>query len=185
MNIIPAFWCGHACSFDWMRQPIDPWRYRTTRGGERTFMPKPDVWRDYVRRVAEHYKDDIQYWELDDEAELSWDPQLFAHLLNATLDGLAKVKGKKIKLGYSGVPAFQEEVFRYVDPDRIDFLGSSSFHDEYWQSKYVKRMQDQYQKRWVCTGVGGRPPELSKSRMTRVAASPSMTGMETSISTSA
>ncbi len=161
MNIIPAFWCGHACSFDWMRQPIDPWRYRTTRGGERTFMPKPDVWRDYVRRVAEHYKDDIQYWELDDEAELSWDPQLFAHLLNATLDGLAKVKGKKIKLGYSGVPAFQEEVFRYVDPDRIDFLGSSSFHDEYWQSKYVKRMQDQYQKRWVCTGVGGRPPMKS------------------------
>jgi hypothetical protein len=161
MNIIPAFWCGHANSFKWMRQPIDPWRYRTTRGGGKSFMPKLDVWCDYVRRVAEHYQGGIQYWELDDEAELAWDPQLFAQILNATLEGLAKVKGKKINIGYSAVPAFQEEVFRYIDPDRIDFLGSSSFHDEYWQSKYVKRMQDQYQKRWVCTGVGGRPPMRS------------------------
>lgn len=158
MNIIPALFSVHAGSFDWMRQPVDPWRQRTTRGGARPFMPKLDVWRDYVFRVADHYKNDIQYWEVDDEAELAWDPALFAYILNATLEGLAKVKGKKIHIGYSGVPAFQEEVFRYIDPDRIDFLGSSSFHDEYWQSRYVKRMQDQYRKRWVCTGVGGRPP---------------------------
>jgi len=158
MNVIPALLAGHTSSFGWMRRPVDPWRYRTTRGGVRPYVPKLDVWRDYVWRVVDHYKDEIQYWEVEDEAELAWEPALFAPILNATLEGVAKVKGKKINVGYSGVPAYQEEVFRYIDPDRIDFLGSSSFHDEYWQSRYVKRMQDQYRKRWVCTGVGGRPP---------------------------
>ncbi len=156
MDAVTCFWPHRIPEF--MKSKAKT-KYRTIRGGH-TFSPDLKQWKDYVGRVASHYKDMIGYWCVDDEAELSWAPEQFAPVVNTTIAAINE-KAPNVKVGLSGTPEFTEEILKMVDVNEVDFFGGSTFDFHHWESKRVKRICERYNKRWVCYGVGQRPPTNS------------------------
>ena len=156
MDAITCFW-PHRIP-DFMVDKQAP-KFRVTRGGH-SFSPDIPQWKDYVSKVTSHYKSAITNWCVDDEAELSWSPEQFARVVNATIQAVNE-NGSGVKIGLSGTPEFTEELLKHVDVNSIAFFGGSTFDIHHWESKRVKRICDRYGKRWICYGVGQRPPTSS------------------------
>lgn len=156
MSAVTCFWPHRIPPF--MKSEANQ-NFRTVRGGH-TFSPELKQWKDYVGRVASHYKDMIGYWCVDDEAELSWAPEQFAPVVNATIEAV-KEQAPNVKVGLSGTPEFTEELLKMVDVKEVDFFGGSTFDFPHWESKRVKHLCERYNKTWVCYGVGQRPPTHS------------------------
>ncbi len=153
MDLVTCFWPHRVPEF--MSQTPPP-RHRVTRGGYAA-MPELGQWRDYVERVAQHYRDTIRRWCIDDEAENSWPPDQYAEVVNATIEALGK-RVPDVEVGLSGTPEFTEELLRHVDVEGIDFFGGSTLDYEYWEGRRVRRLRERYGKDWVCYGVGARAP---------------------------
>jgi len=157
MNLLPCFWPHRIPVF--MQEPLEqPGLYRTVRGAPMQFRPKIDLWKEYVGTIASHYQKTIKHWCIDDEAECSWTPDYYAAVVSATCDGVHE-RVPEIKVGLSAAPEFTEELFRYVSPEKIDFLGGSFFDYYYHEAQYLRRLKERYGKAVVSFGVGGRPPE--------------------------
>lgn len=153
-GVIPCLWPGRIPDF--MAEGISG-RYRATRGALRGSRPKIDIWRDYVTRVARQYKDTVHSWCIDDEAELSWDPAVYAEVVEATADAVhAAAPGVKVAL--SATPEFTEELLHYVPVGKIDLFGGSTFDFSYWEAHKVRSMKKRFNKPWICYGVGNRVP---------------------------
>jgi len=154
MDTIACFWAQRLPKF--MMKPADR-VYRSVRGNLKREMPDLDQWRDYCGKVAAHYQPWIKHWLPDDEAECSWDPAMFAQVVNATINGV-RANAPGVKVGLSAVPEFLEELLKHVDPARVDFFGGSLLDYQYWEARYVRRLGEQHNKPWYCYGVGSRPP---------------------------
>ncbi|HPP12202.1 MAG TPA: hypothetical protein PKW42_05650, partial [bacterium] len=157
MNLLPCFWPHRIPPF--LQEKLDdPGRYRTVRGRDQQYRPRLDLWSDYVSTVASHYRKVVQHWCVDDEAECSWTPDYYAPVVAATADAVHKAV-PEAKVGLSATPEFTEELFRYVSPEKIDFLGGSFFDYYYHEAKYLNQLKQRYRKPVISFGVGGRPPE--------------------------
>ncbi len=156
MQLHPGFWPDNGVP-DFLSQPITRPQRPTKNQGTRKTMPKLDLWKEYVATVAEHYKKDVRDWNIDDEVEVHWDPAIYADLVNATLDSL-RTRVPEVRAGTSCTPEYTEELLRYVDASKLGFFASSAFDFQYWQSRYTKRLKDQYGKEWISYGVGARAP---------------------------
>ena len=63
---------------------------------KKTWDPKKkrrylQVWREYVRRVVEHYKDDIRHWEITNEPYFWCTPEQYAEILSAASKAIRSV----------------------------------------------------------------------------------------------
>jgi hypothetical protein len=152
MDVIPCFWPGRIPEF-MAEKPSKP--CRPSRGAYRTNVPKPDLWQDYVGKVAAHYEPAIKRWCVDDEAECSWDPVSHAELVRLTAEAVRK-SAPGVKIGISAIPDFTEEMLCHISPDSLDFFGGSTFDHYYWECRKVRRLRERYNKPWVCYGVGNR-----------------------------
>jgi len=152
MDVEPCFWPGRIPEFMTAKNPK---RFRPVRGSYRKCVPDLEKWRDYVTKVADHYRPHITQWCIDDEAECSWDPAQYASVVRTTVDAVHEnVPG--VKVGLSAVPEFTEELLCHVPADKIDFFGASTFDFSYWGARRVKRLRERYGKEWHCYGVGSR-----------------------------
>jgi len=152
MDVIPCFWPSRIPEF--MRQ-TQVSGFRPSRGGYRSFIPKPDVWQDYVAKVAGHYRQHIKNWCVDDESENAWDPRQHAEIVRLTSEA-AKRAAPDVKIGVSAIADFTEEMLQHIPPETIDFFGGSTFDHYYWDGRKVRRLRERYGKPWVCYGVGNR-----------------------------
>jgi hypothetical protein len=155
VGLIPALWPHRVPAF--MLQ-TDPKPSRVTRGGRPTPLLKLDLWTEHVRQVVGHYRDTVKFWCVDDETECSWSAEPLAELIGATTDAARKV-APDVKIGVSATPEFTEEVLRHVDVSKLDFFGGSTFDFHHWTGARVRRLCERYDRKWVCYGVGSRPPE--------------------------
>lgn len=152
MDVIPCFWPGRIPEF---MQQAQASGFRPSRGGYRSFIPEPDLWQDYVGKVAGHYREHIKSWCVDDESENAWDPRQHAEIVRLTSAAVRKA-APGVKIGVSAIADFTEEMLQHIPADTVDFFGGSTFDNYYWDGRKVRRMRERYGKPWVCYGVGNR-----------------------------
>jgi len=151
----PGFWCGRLPAY--MRQDAPP-GYRPARNeGMKKFVPNAAVFNEHAVKVAGHYKGRIGGWNIDDEVSLHWDPALFSKVVNSILDSMDKAH-PNVGLDFSATPEYTEEMLRSVKAERLAAFSGSNFDFQYWQSRYCKRLKDQYSKPYISYGVGARAP---------------------------
>jgi hypothetical protein len=156
MKTLPCLWPTRLPP--WMIDPVAMRRDRrdVVRLSEGTFptYPRLDAWRDYCQALAEHYKDTIRVWCIEDETEMYYSAHDFAPIVRATALGM-HAADPTVKVGLSCMPEYTEELLTLVDPKLVGALGASSYGFlGHWGSRKIRHLQERYGVPWYCIGVG-------------------------------
>jgi hypothetical protein len=127
---------------------------RMTRKDKLPLYPKLDAWREYSRRLAEHYKTEVDTWTIEDETEMYYSARDFAPIVRATVLGM-RAANPAIKIGLSCMPDYTEELLTMIDPKFIGAIGASSYGFlGHWPGRKIRHLQNRLGVPWHCIGVG-------------------------------
>lgn len=89
-----------------------------------------EPWKNYVRKMAEHYKDRIKYWEFSDDIHHWWNWREHADFLKTTYDVIKSVDPKNVVIGWRyykpGAPNYAESMKATVPYSDIIYGGDRS-----------------------------------------------------------
>lgn len=83
---------------------------KSNRGPGFPSYPKLDAWREHCRAVADHYKDLVDIWCIEDETEMYYSARDFAPIVRGTAMGFRAVRPRAIKIALSCMPEYTEEL---------------------------------------------------------------------------
>ncbi|MDA1137467.1 MAG: hypothetical protein O3B01_02695 [Planctomycetota bacterium] len=157
MQTLPCLWPTRLP--EWMidRNRMSPERrdiVRMTRNDKPPPYPKLDAWREYSRKLADHYKTVVDTWTIEDETEMYYSARDFAPIVRATALGM-KEADPSIKIGLSCMPDYTEELLTMVEPKFIGAIGASSYGFlGHWPGRKIRHLQNRLSVPWHCIGVG-------------------------------